>query len=268
MTPPRGEKAKEADPDETARQDVQEKPPQKFIRTDGQDLLLTAVRVVFPSKGDGPVRDVHEPVIRDRHAVGVPREVWQDMLGSAEGGFGVDHPLLAKERTEEGAKRPVIGERLEVAREDEGAVCKRRPEAGDKLAAKHAAQLPDGQEEPMAGTYPPCAIGRESPDGNDAVDMRVVQQILSPGVEHTQKPNCRTEMPGARRDLEPRGRTRAKQEIVDDPLVLEGQPGEFVWQREHDMAVADGAGVPAGGQSATSHGRSSDTSGNAGSDTS
>jgi hypothetical protein len=43
-----------------------------------------------------------------------------------------------------------------------------------------------------------------------------------------------------RRDLEQRGRTRAKQEIVDDSLVLKGEPGEFVGQREHDMAVADG----------------------------
>ena len=41
------------------------------------------------------------------------------------------------------------------------------------------------------------------------------------------------------RDLEQRGGTGAEQEVVDDLLVLESQPGEFMWNREDHMEVAD-----------------------------
>ena len=69
--------------------------------------------------------------------------------------------------------------------------------------------------------------------------MRVVQQILAPRVQHTQKADRSAEMPRVSGDREQRGRTGAEQQIVDDLLVVEGQPGEFVREREDHMRVAD-----------------------------
>jgi hypothetical protein len=69
--------------------------------------------------------------------------------------------------------------------------------------------------------------------------MGVVPQILTPRVQHTEKANRGAQMLFVRRDLEQGGRTRAEQQIVDDLLVVKGEPGEFVREREHHMAVAD-----------------------------
>ena len=99
------EKPKEADADETLGQDVQEESPQKFDRRDRHGSRLTAVPIVLPLKGHGVVRDVEDPMIRDRYAVRVAREVMQHMRGSAEGWLGVDDPVVPKESPQEGAER-------------------------------------------------------------------------------------------------------------------------------------------------------------------
>src|SRR5437879_3805240 len=70
--------------------------------------------------------------------------------------------------------------------------------------------------------------------------MRVVQQVLSPGVEHAEEADRGTEMLGVRRDLEERGRTRLEEQIVDDPFILQSQPRELMREREDDVVVADG----------------------------
>ena len=70
--------------------------------------------------------------------------------------------------------------------------------------------------------------------------MGMVQEILAPRVEHTQKTNRRAKMLRIGGDLEQRGRARAEEQIVDDLLVLQREPRELVRQREDDMMVADG----------------------------
>jgi hypothetical protein len=87
--------------------------------------------------------------------------------------------------------------------------------------------------------HPARAIGRESADRDDAVHVRMVQQILTPRVEHAQKPNRRAEMVRVSGDLEERCRARPKQQIVHEVLVLERQPREFVRQRKDDVVAAD-----------------------------
>jgi hypothetical protein len=71
------------------------------------------------------------------------------------------------------------------------------------------------------------------------MDMWVVQQILSPCVEHAQETDRGTEMRGVRRDLEERSRTRLEEQIVDDPFILQGQPRKLVREREDDVVVPD-----------------------------
>jgi hypothetical protein len=114
-----GEKAIEANPDEASREDVQEEAPQEFVGRDGHESLPTAVGVILPAKGDAVLGDVDEPMIGNRDAVRVAREVVQYVRGSPEGRFGVDDPVLAKEGAEEGAKRLVGRQRLELARKYE-----------------------------------------------------------------------------------------------------------------------------------------------------
>src|SRR4029453_946992 len=113
----------------------------------------------------------------------VTREVVQHVLGSPERRFRVDDPVLAKQRAEGRTKRLVVRERQKIARKDQPAATKGPLQSGDKLPAKHTTQDLHREEERIARMDPLRPVGRESSDRDNTVDVRVVQQILSPGVE-------------------------------------------------------------------------------------
>ena len=56
-----------------------------------------------------------------------------------------------------------------------------------------------------------------------AMDMRVKLEFLIPGVQHAEEADLRTEVFWITCNLQKRFRTGAKQEIVDDLLVLQGE---------------------------------------------
>jgi hypothetical protein len=68
--------------------------------------------------------------------------------------------------------------------------------------------------------------------------MRVKFEFLSPAVQHTEEADFRTEMLGISRDFQKAFRTGAKQEIVDDFLVLQDQWGQMTRKREDYVDVA------------------------------
>ena len=91
-------------------------------------------------------------MIGDGDAVGVACQVVEDILGSAEGRFEVNHPVLTEQgrRKAEGWRVRRRGRRLPGKRRigvDER-LCF---QAFNKLAAKDAAEHEDGQEEMVAG---------------------------------------------------------------------------------------------------------------------
>jgi len=70
------------------------------------------------------------------------------------------------------------------------------------------------------------------------VDMRMMQKILAPGMKHTQEADLGAEMLCVRRDLQQSGRHWCGTRVVDDLLVLESQPREFMRNGEDHMEVA------------------------------
>src|SRR5271167_1271614 len=69
------------------------------------------------------------------------------------------------------------------------------------------------------------------------MNMRMVQQILSPGVQHAEEADFRTEMLRIGGDGVQRLRRRPEQDIIDQGLVLERNGGDQVRNGEHDMEV-------------------------------
>ena len=70
------------------------------------------------------------------------------------------------------------------------------------------------------------------------MDMRVELDLLTPGVQHAEETNFRTEVIWVASDFEKRFGTSAKQEIVEDLLVLQHQWPQSVGQCEDDVQVA------------------------------
>ena len=73
-----------------------------------------------------PTRDQErfEPMVRDGHAVRVPRQVLQDLPGTAEGTLGIDDPVAFVERLQLSLERFALRHLREptVKREPSGAI--------------------------------------------------------------------------------------------------------------------------------------------------
>jgi len=114
------------------------------------------------------------------------------------------------------------------------------PEAGHKLTPKHAAEDLDRQEERIAGLNPASVISREPTGRNHTVDVGMVPQVLSPGVEHAEKAYLGAKVARIGGDFQERGGAGLEEQAVDEALVLIGERRQLVREREDHMHVTDG----------------------------
>jgi hypothetical protein len=106
-----------------------------------------------------------------------------------------------------------------------------------ELAAKDSAEHRDGEKEVVAWLDPTRAIGRKPTGRHHAMHMWVKFEFLTPGVQHAEETDFCTEMLGIAGDFQKGFRTGAKQEIVDDLLVLQDQWDQMTRKREDNMDV-------------------------------
>ena len=118
----------------------------------------------------------------------------------------------------------LLAEPFEASWKQKFAVTESLLDPGDELATKDAAQDFYRQEEGITWVHPALVIGRETAGGDHAVDVRVMLEILSPGVEHTEETDLCTKVLWIGCDLQQGGGAGAEQEVVNDVLVLESQP--------------------------------------------
>jgi len=104
-TPPAvGEESEVADANQSAGQHVKQEAAQELISGNGHDLLLAAVGIISPAEGDAIVLEGHEAMVGNGDAMGVARQVVENVFGTAEGWLGVDDPVLAEPLPEEVAE--------------------------------------------------------------------------------------------------------------------------------------------------------------------
>jgi hypothetical protein len=83
------------------------------------------------------------------------------------------------------------------------------------------------------------AIGRETSGWDHAVDVRMMEQVLTPGMEDGKESDLGPQMFGIDGYLQKGLRTGAEQEVIEDLLVLQRQLGELVRQSEDNMNIGD-----------------------------
>ena len=71
------------------------------------------MRIVFPAKRDSIILERHQSMVGDGDAVRIAGEIVQNMLGTAEGWFGIDDPVLLEELSEELAEATWFSKTLE-----------------------------------------------------------------------------------------------------------------------------------------------------------
>ena len=150
--------------------------------------------VVLPFEGDARLVERDEPGVGDRDAMGVAREIGEHGLRSGEGPLGVDDPFGAAQRRERGVEGAVVCERGEVAEEGEPAGLVQRVEAFEKKTAEQAGEDAHRQEEAGPAGEPARPVRRQAAAGNDHVDVWVMDQRRTPGVEDGCEADARAEM--------------------------------------------------------------------------
>jgi len=70
-----GEQAEVADANQAFGQNVKKKSAQELICWNGYDLPFAAMGIVAPAEGDVIVREGHEPMVRDGHALGIASQL-------------------------------------------------------------------------------------------------------------------------------------------------------------------------------------------------
>ena len=93
------------------------------------------------------VRQAHQPAIGDGDAVGITSQIFEHVLGTAEGRLGVDDPLLLAELVEQSTKARRVSERRQLSVEFKLAFRPSRFQKGEQLASEQAAKDADGEEE-------------------------------------------------------------------------------------------------------------------------
>ena len=237
---PVGEEAEVADAHEAAWQQVEQEAAQELVDRQSQQALLVGMRGVSPAEGDVALFEGDQSAVGDGDAVGVAAEIAQRVLRSAEGRLGIDDPVVTEQGSEPRGEGPRFRQRCEVAVELKLAFMESRPQSGDELAAKDAAEHLDRQEEAVARRDPMGVVGSEASGGGDAVDVGMMLESLVPGMEHAEETDLRAEVAGIVSDLKQGRGTGLEEQAVDHALVLEREWSEFTRQGEDEVHVAGG----------------------------
>jgi hypothetical protein len=76
----------------------------KFLGGDGHHFGVAVFAIIFPLEGYLAILQGPQTAVGDGHAMGVAAEILQDVVRSAKGGLGVDHPFLVLEWCQVAAK--------------------------------------------------------------------------------------------------------------------------------------------------------------------
>jgi hypothetical protein len=136
-------------------------------------------------------------MVGDGDAVGIAAEILQDVLGSAEGRFGVDDPIFAEERTQPGLEELGMGERCEFSGQVQLTAFAGKLQAGDELA-----ELAPGEFGRPTGGRVPNSCGAESSRMGGTLDRAVgMDACLLPATARAgQGTPCCGEGPGPQMD--------------------------------------------------------------------
>jgi len=96
---------------------------------------------------------------------------------------------------------------------------------GAELTAEAPAKRLNGQEEAWRGIDPSGTVKGQTAGGNDVVNMGMMLEVLSPGMEHAEKTDVRSQVLGVTSQFEHRRGASAVEQVVQQPLVLQCESG-------------------------------------------
>ena len=133
-------------------------------------------------------------MVGDGNAVRIPTQVANDLVRSAKGGFGVNDPILPKQRSQKGGEVVQFRQMFNRTRTGETFLQMQTPQCSNKLSAEDFAECFDWEEERVVRMNPPRFVRRDAAAWNDAMDMGMKHQILSPRVKDGKEADLGSQM--------------------------------------------------------------------------
>ena len=172
--------------------------------------------------------------------MGVAAKVAENMFRTAERGFAVYNPFVTEQLPDKGVEGLRVRQILKLAVEAELALCESVLESFPDFASEYEPECFIRKKEAVTRMDPALVIERESTGGSDAMDMRMMVQLLTPGVEHAEEADLGAEAFGIASDLEQRFGTESKEDVVDESFVLQCERSQAAGQRKDDVSVRGG----------------------------
>jgi hypothetical protein len=228
-----------ANPHKAFGQDVQQKAPNELVGVESHLTRLIGAAIVSPTKSDLAAVETQQPMIGNRHSMSVAPEVIKYLSGPAKRPLGVDHPIDAPKRIEKFDECLFVRQLFERRVRLELALLECLIEIMKEQPAKQPRQHSYWKKEVGAASDPPAAAGGQAATGNYAMQVRVMEKILTPGVQHRQEADLGAEVLGVL-GYPPQGLARgAEQDIVNHSLVVKRKLRELIGNGKHHVKVVD-----------------------------
>ena len=151
--------------------------------------MLVVISVIPPLERHRTLFEFQDTVIGNRDAVRVPAEILHNVACVLKRGLAVHDPILLVQGRHPGMERSRIFQVFQ---------CSMKRQLGPlqmvkKLTPELSRQHLDREKEFLSGVYP-LATRSQAPSRDNAVQVWMMHQILSPGMEHGREANLCAEI--------------------------------------------------------------------------
>ena len=130
-----------SDANESLRQDVKQESSDELVSRDGHRSHLVAAGVISPTEGNALAIEGDESVVGDGDPMSITTEIADDLLRPAEGWFGIDNPILTKQRSKERSKVFRVCQVVDRSGARQPFLLMSAAESGDELSTKHSSEV-------------------------------------------------------------------------------------------------------------------------------
>ena len=183
-----GEESEMPDADESRRQDMQQEPAQELLSLKGEEPRLVFMSGVAPSERDLVTIEGNETAIGYSDTMGVGAEIPQHLVRPTEWRLAGHHPAHTIELTDQAPKEPGLNQSANETMKDQFSGSINFLERLEKFAAEDLAENAFWEKEArVARVFPLVVIRRQTARGDHTVNMRMMLELLIPGMQDAEE---------------------------------------------------------------------------------
>jgi len=225
---------------EAVWQHMKEKAPHELGDLECHHPTTMLVPVILPWEADMVVGCLEQTMIADGDPVRVASQVLEHGFGTAERWLRVYDPLERTSTVEQTPKCLCTAQVGEPAVTLECACLICLLQECEEFSAIQPAEYADRKKESRSAAYPAGCVGSNSARWHDAVDVGMMQKVLSPRMQNGQEADAGSEMPRCSCNLQQRLTHRTEEQAINHLWILQRERRKQIGQREYHMRVWHG----------------------------